>query len=68
MGTLPCCRDTACWKSRVVKLGDGAEQDQSLCDAPVLTEVPSGKCMAMIRPETVADAVRAYYTGGVLSH
>src|SRR5205807_1627752 len=27
LGKLPCCRTKACWKSRVVALHDGGEQD-----------------------------------------
>ena len=36
LGKLPCCRRRACWRSRVVALNDGSEQDHSLCDLPVL--------------------------------
>jgi ADP-heptose:LPS heptosyltransferase len=35
VGMLSCCKEKACWKSRVVKLNDGREQDQSLCDKPI---------------------------------
>ncbi len=72
VGALSCTvkngKPEACWKSRVVLVGDGQEQDNSLCEQPVLLETPVGKCMTMIKPGTVADAVRAYYLGGVLSH
>ncbi len=60
IGALDCCRDKACWRSRTVKLNDGAEQDNSLCDLPTLTEPPSPKCMAMIAPEMVAEFLRFY--------
>lgn len=68
VGLLPCSLNGSCWKSRVVRLGDGAEQDQSLCENPVLTEQPSAKCMAMITPEAVCSAIESYYIGGVLSY
>lgn len=34
-GCLDCCRDRACWKSRVVPLGDHTPNDRSLCVLPV---------------------------------
>ena len=55
IGHLSCCRDGACWKSRVVPLGDGDEKDKNLCERPVLGFTrPVGQCMARIRPEEVA--------------
>jgi len=69
MGKLPCCRTRACWRSRVVALNDGAEQDRSLCEAPVLgMSRPVGKCMAIIRPEDVIRAIEACYEGGAMSY
>lgn len=58
VGCLPCCREGGCWRSRTVKLGDGSEQDGSLCECPT----PDGdemvpKCLAMIRPEEVAGKI-----------
>lgn len=35
VGSLDCCREKSCWKSRVVPLGDGDEKDKSLCLQPV---------------------------------
>lgn len=67
VGCLPCAASEGCWRSRVVKRSDGAEQDASLCEAPCPTDPPAGKCMALISPRAVADAVLAYYEGGVLS-
>lgn len=61
LGALPCCRDAPCWKSRVVRLGDGAEQDNSLCDSP--TPMNGGfvpRCMTLIRPEVVAATVEKF--------
>jgi hypothetical protein len=66
---LPCCRTQACWRSRVVRLNDGKEQDNSLCEAPVLDmQRPVGKCMAMIRPAEVVRTIEDYYEGGVLGY
>jgi hypothetical protein len=66
---MSCC-DRAkgcCWRSRVVRLGDGDHKDESLCEQPVFgggEAVP--KCLALIRPEEVCTAIRAYYEGGLL--
>ena len=52
MGQLDCCKDNACWKSRVVGNGD------SLCVQPVLDGLrPVGRCMSMIRPEEVVSII-----------
>lgn len=56
-GQLPCCRIKACWKSRTVALGDGKEQERSLCELPVMLEEPVPKCLAMIEPERVVRAI-----------
>jgi ADP-heptose:LPS heptosyltransferase len=69
IGKLPCCRTRACWKSRVIALKDGKEQDQSLCELPVLgMQRPVGKCMAVIRPIEVIRAIEMHYEGGALSY
>lgn len=56
-GLLDCCKDGGCWKSRIEKLPDDNEKNNSLCLHPVKT--PSGQtiplCMDMI---TVDDVVR----------
>jgi ADP-heptose:LPS heptosyltransferase len=61
-GCLPCCDDGGCWKSRVLPLGDGAEQDNSLCLYPVKSA--SGailpKCLDMITAEDVIRAIEEY--------
>jgi len=60
-GMLDCCRGGACWKSRTVALGDGEEQDRSLCALPVLTgPEPVPRCLDAITPEEVASAVLRY--------
>lgn len=63
-GALDSCRKVigsevghACWRSRVIRLGDGSEQDGSLCADPTPGDDPIPRCQAMIRPETVADKV-----------
>jgi ADP-heptose:LPS heptosyltransferase len=57
-GSLPCCDNGGCWKSRVEPLGDGDEKDESLCLRPVT--LPNGRklpeCLDMI---TAADVIRA---------
>jgi hypothetical protein len=54
IGSLACCKDGGCWKSRVVPLGDGDEKDSSLCVMPVTKHVrPVGKCMELITPSEV---------------
>ncbi len=57
VGMLPCCSDGGCWKSRTVALNDGSEQDKSLCDSPWHGDEPLPRCMALIRPEVVAEAI-----------
>ncbi len=69
LGKLPCCRTRACWRSRVVPLGDGNEHDGSLCERPILGMIrPAGKCMTMIRPADVIRAIEGWYEGGVLTY
>ena len=62
VGQLDCCRDRACWRSRVVPLGDGAEQDASVCERPaaVVGRPPTPDCLARIDPVAVAAAVLAH--------
>jgi ADP-heptose:LPS heptosyltransferase len=70
LGTLSCCRHGGCWVSRVIPLNDGDSKDKSLCHFPVFTsnETAIPKCMAMITPESVVDAIERYYTGGLLNY
>lgn len=57
---LDCCAKGGCWKSRVAKLGDGAEQDKSICEHPIKTK--SGQviplCMDMITVDDVVSTIR----------
>lgn len=59
IGALPCCRDNACWKSRVVPIGDGNEKDYQLCENPVIgPRIPVAKCMAMISVDEVVRVIQ----------
>lgn len=61
IGSLPCCRDKSCWKSRVIPLGDKDAKDNELCENPVIgLKSPVAKCMAMIEPEDVIRIVKRY--------
>jgi ADP-heptose:LPS heptosyltransferase len=69
LGALSCCRTGACWRSRVVALNDGKEQDQSLCEQPVFGLIKAvGRCMAIIKPNEVVSAIERYYRGGGLAY
>lgn len=64
-GMLPCCHSGGCWRSRVEPLNDGSKQDNSLCKIPEATSfgvIP--KCMDMIKPDDVVNAIRKYIYGG----
>ena len=65
MGMLDCCRGGACWKSRVVPLGDGDEKDKNTCDHPVVQfQKPSAQCMAMITPDRVISIIHSVMRAG----
>jgi len=61
-GCLPCCDNGGCWKSRITALGNGDEQDNSLCLRPV--KLASGRmipqCMDMIEAHHVIEAIERY--------
>lgn len=61
MGALPCCQQP-CWRSRVVKLGDGEKHDDCLCEQPIVGEgmPPTARCMAMIKPQTMINILEMY--------
>lgn len=67
LGALPCCRNSACWKSRTLPLGDGDEQDdpRNLC---VNVDGSLPRCMAMISPNDVIRRIEMYYEGGALEY
>ena len=62
VGALP-CRSTqgtvggACWRSRVVPLGDATALDRDTCERPV-DGVP--ECMGMVKPAEVAELILRY--------
>lgn len=62
IGALP-CRSTqghigyACWRARVLPLGDGTGYDKDTCERPI-SGLPL--CMRMISPEHVAELVLRY--------
>jgi ADP-heptose:LPS heptosyltransferase len=58
IGLLDCCRAHGCWKNKVLPL----KNDPSVCKYPIVTPgqaVP--KCLQMITPEHVIEAVMSYY-------
>jgi len=61
-GCLPCCDNGGCWASRVVKLNDGSDKDNSICMKPTLLKsgriIP--KCLDMITSQDVIRAIDKY--------
>lgn len=62
VGALPCLSTQgkaggACWRSRVVPLGDGSPSDEDTCERPV-DGFP--ECMTLIRPSEVSEIVLRY--------
>lgn len=55
VGTLPCCDDGGCWKSRTFPLSDGELSDQSLCVDPV----ESSRLPRCLHEITSSDVIRA---------
>ncbi len=58
LGTLSCCKEKACWKSRVIKLEDGDKQDNSLCEKPVFYKdqwIPT--CLARIKAKEITSVI-----------
>lgn len=55
MGQLSCCKEHACWRSRVLGPSD------SLCEQPVLDGLrPVGRCMSLIRPQEVINLINRF--------
>jgi ADP-heptose:LPS heptosyltransferase len=67
VGTLLCCDNGGCWKSRVVPLGDGDENDrpEQLCLQPV-GRLP--RCMDMITADDVIRSIESYFAGGAVQY
>jgi len=66
-GTLRCCDNGGCWKSRVLPLGDGDEKDrqENLC-VDVVGKLP--RCMHMITANHVIQRIEFYFDGGALEY
>jgi ADP-heptose:LPS heptosyltransferase len=64
-GCLPCCNHGGCWKSHTTKLN---KKTNNLCLLPVIGEDTIPKCMDMIHPEEVINAINSYYSGGLLKY
>ena len=63
LGQLPCCKDGGCWRSFVT-----SSDPRKNCTASVLQggkRLP--KCMQLITPQAVLEAVQWYYDKGILS-
>ena len=65
IGMLP-CHDTngrlggACWRARVVPLGDSAALDKEPCERPTKIFDTMPECMTLIRPDRVAELILDY--------
>jgi ADP-heptose:LPS heptosyltransferase len=71
VGALSCCDHGGCWRSRCQKINDGDAKDrENVCEYPV--DVKPGlcipKCMVMITPDKVVQAIHTYYEGGTLQY
>jgi ADP-heptose:LPS heptosyltransferase len=66
-GSLACCDQGGCWKSRTRPLGDGSEFDQpaNLCLDPV-DDTP--RCMEIITVDQVIRRIEMYFVGGSLHY
>ena len=67
VGTLSCCAQGGCWKSRCQTVGDGDAKDHhELCLAPiqVAADLRIPQCLHLITPEQVIDRIEMYYRGG----
>ncbi len=58
IGMLPCCATGGCWRNRSVTLGDGKDTPHRLC-VDTVNNLP--RCMHMITPEMVVEAVNSYF-------
>jgi ADP-heptose:LPS heptosyltransferase len=64
VGTLSCCDNGGCWKSRVLPLGDRDEKDrpENLC-VDVVDDLP--RCMHNVSIDDVTRSIELYFKGGV---
>ncbi len=71
-GSMLCCDNGGCWKSRCQTVGDGDEKDdpEKLCIQPVAL-TPSlaiPRCMDMITADDVIRSIELYHEGGALHY
>ncbi len=67
IGLLDCCKKKGCWQHRTVQIGRKDQWDNSLCKLPVRQGVAAApKCLDMITPDHVVEAVMSYYEDGTL--
>lgn len=68
VGTLECCKLQACWRSRIVPLGDDDKKDKRCCEMPQIDSDnrPIAKCMQDITPKQVIDAIEAWIDGKII--
>lgn len=58
IGLLDCCKTHGCWKNKVVPFNN----DPSICKYPIVRPgQPVPKCLDMVTPEHVIEAVMSYY-------
>lgn len=58
IGQLDCCRHHGCWKNKVVPLNN----DKLICQYPIMhPDMPIAKCMDLIQPHHVIEAIMQYY-------
>lgn len=66
IGTLLCCENGGCWRSRTVPLGDGSIRDrpEHLC-VDVVRNLP--RCMDVITSNEVTRRIETYFEGGIVT-
>ncbi|MCA9039613.1 MAG: ADP-heptose--LPS heptosyltransferase [Planctomycetaceae bacterium] len=69
-GSLSCCNQGGCWKSRCQQVEDNDKKDLDLCVQPVeiQSDLRIPKCMQMITPQDVIRRIEMYYEGGSLKY
>jgi ADP-heptose:LPS heptosyltransferase len=69
-GALECCATGGCWKSRCQPVGDGDAKDNDLCVKPVkiANNLIIPRCMDLITPQRVIEAIELHYEGGALRY
>lgn len=71
-GALPCCAYDGCWKSKLEECSNPVTADLRVSEYDrenySLTEksVQAPKCLELIKPQQIVDAIELYYEGGVL--